>query len=220
MEESKFDEKLKNSSLIISAGMPRSGSTLLFNILREILSSKWPGQVSAGWISDLLELPERNIYLVKVHNFSPYFRTRANHAFYTYRDVRVAQVSRSKKFNHTPSIKSIRSDLNQYLVAKKFCDQVIKYEDLISNPKHFVQTIARLIGITVDPKDIVNKAFYLQPPETQETKGGYSRQTLLHKNHFTYTKNHEWRSFFTKRLQRDINNEFSWWFKECGYPID
>ncbi len=218
MTEKRLDEKLKNNSLVVSAGMPRSGSTLLFNILREILSSKWAGQVSAGWVDDIFELPKNSVYLIKVHDFNSYFQARADHSFYTYRDVRVAAVSAMKKFNRTPTVESIRCDLNQYLVAKRSCDLAIKYEDLVSSPGLFVQQIAGILDVSVDSDDIVKKIFYLQPPEEQEVKGAYSKETLLHKNHFTHTRDDEWRDFLSERIQKDISAEFSWWFEECGYP--
>lgn len=219
MKEASLNEKLKNSSLVVSAGMPRSGSTLLFNILREILSSKWASQVSAGWVGDIFELPKGSVYLIKVHDFSPYFQARAVHSFYTYRDVRVAAVSGMKKFGQVPSVASIRQNLNQYLVAKRSCDLVIKYEDLVSNPDLFVQQIARILDVSVDVDDIVKKTFYLQPPKEQEVKGAYSMKTLLHKHHFTHTRDDQWRDLLPERIQNDISAEFTWWFEECGYPI-
>ena len=130
----KLSAKLGTKPLIVSAGMPRSGSTLLFNILREILSIRWPDQVSAGWHGDIFELPEGSIYLVKTHNLDQYYRFRAEHIFYSYRDVRVAAISSMKKFNVNPSICKIRNDIKEYLVAKKFSDHIIKYEDLVSKP--------------------------------------------------------------------------------------
>ncbi len=218
MTKEKLEEKFKNSSLVVSAGMPRSGSTLLFNILREILSSKWAGQVSAGWVDDISELPKNSAYLIKVHDFNSYFQAHADHSFYTYRDVRVAAVSAAKKFGRTPTVESIRENLNQYLLAKRTCDLVIKYDDLISSPVFFVRQIAKILGASIDVDDIIKEAFYLQPPEKDEVNGAYSKKTLLHEKHFTHTGDDEWRDFLSDRLQRDISGEFSWWFEECGYP--
>jgi hypothetical protein len=28
----------------------------------------------------------------------------------------------------------------------------------------------------------------------------------------------EWRSAIPAELQEEINKQFTWWFKECGYP--
>lgn len=100
----KLSLKLKNKPLILSAGMPRSGSTLLFNILRVILSERWSDQLSAGWEGYILQLPEGKAYLVKTHNINRFYKFRAKHAFYTYRDVRVAAVSNMRKFNLTPTV--------------------------------------------------------------------------------------------------------------------
>jgi hypothetical protein len=208
--------KLKTKPLIISAGMMRSGSTLLFNILHEILKLKYSDKISYGWKDEILKLPKGNVYLLKMHTLNRYYRHRAKKSFYTYRDIRVAAISAMKKFEITPSIKWFDQSINQYLIAKKYCDKIIRYEDLISEPINIIREISETLGIFTDPEDIVKKTYNLQPPEKiGET---YSRETLLHKGHFTNTKNDEWRSLLPEKLKEDVNREFSWWFEECGYP--
>jgi len=56
--------KFSNKPLIISAGMPRSGSTLLFNILRDIMLRRWEG-LSSGWSGDIENLDKGSAYLIK-----------------------------------------------------------------------------------------------------------------------------------------------------------
>lgn len=111
--------KLSFKPLILSAGMPRSGSTLLYNILRETLEIRWGNRLSSGWCGDIFQLPKGDAFLIKTHNIDNYYKYRAKHIFYTYRDVRVASVSSIRKFNDTPSIESIRCVINQYLIAQK-----------------------------------------------------------------------------------------------------
>lgn len=208
--------KLKNKPLIVSAGMPRSGSTLLYNILREILSERWPECLSSGWESDIFQLPEGKAYLVKTHHIDGYYRFRAKHAFYTFRDIRVAAISSMRKFNKLPTIKEFRKQIGEYAIAKKLCDNIIKYEDLLSQPRDIIQQISQTLGVAVSADQIVEKTFNLQPDEN--ISEAYSEKTLLHKGHFTNTKNDEWRSLLPETLKKEVNTEFSWWFKECGYP--
>ncbi len=209
--------KFSTKSLICSAGMPRSGSTLLFNILREILLTKWSDKLSSGWSDDIMELPEGRAYLIKTHELDYYYNFRAQFKFYTYRDIRVATVSAMRKFNVQPSMEFFDYVINQYMIAKQNCDLMIKYDDLIANPHFQVQQIARILNIKVDTQKIVTKTFYLKPP-SGDYSGRYSKKTLLHKNHFTHTKDDDWRSIFSQELQENINAKFSWWFEECGYP--
>lgn len=101
------------------------------------------------------------------------------------------------------------------MVASQFCDQMIKYEDFVSKPSLSVQKIAEALGISVDSEEIIEKTFNLSPPK--EISGIYSKETLLHKGHFTNTKDDEWRSLLSDELKENINEEFSWWFEKCGY---
>jgi len=111
--------KLSTKPLIVSAGMPRSGSTLLFNILREILVIKWKTRLSSGWEGDFISIPKGSAYLIKTHTLSHFYRWRARYCFYTYRDVRVAAVSVLRKFGQQITLESIRSMIRQYEIAKK-----------------------------------------------------------------------------------------------------
>jgi len=200
----------------VSAGMPRSGSTLLFNILREILSFKFRNRLSSGWQGDILSLKNGEVYLIKTHNIIKYYKIRADHIFYTYRDVRVAAVSQLRKFGQEITIPSLRAMIKQYEIAKSVCSACFKYEDFIQNTRYVVKECAEILGIEIDYNEICKKAVSIKPPDTGT---GYSKDTLLHKGHYTNTGNNDWRSVIPESLQDDINREFSWWFEECGYFI-
>jgi hypothetical protein len=208
--------KLALKPVVISAGIPRTGSTLLFNIIREILKTKWGDQLSSAWVKEVLEMSKGEIYLIKMHQTPNFYRWRAKHVFFSYRDVRVAAVSAEKTFNRRISINSIRHSIIQYQQFKKRSDLMVKYEDLIVAPEEYVKKISKILNIEVDHEVIVKNTSSLEPPDIGK---GYSPETLLHGDHFTNTKDDEWRKAIPHDLQLQISNEFSWWFKECGYPL-
>lgn len=211
----KLSRKFLIKPVVVSAGMPRSGSTLLFNILREILLTKWRDRLSCGWVGDVMELPKGAAFLIKMHKLSSYYRWRAQYVFYTYRDVRVPAVSGLRSFNRQITMESIRSDIEEYEVAKKASNLIIKYEELLETPNSFIRQLAQMLSIQVNAGEIYQNTLELSPPGTSS---GYSKETLLHKKHFTHTSNNEWREIIPHELQVRINEEFSWWFRECGYP--
>ena len=131
--------KVSTKPLIVSAGMPRSGSTLLFNILREILVTKWDSRLVSGSEKDFMSLPKGSAYLIKTHVLSQCYRWRAEYSFFTYRDVRVAAVSSLRKFGHPITLAGIRSKIRQYKTAKKTCNLIIQYEELVKDPISFIQ---------------------------------------------------------------------------------
>ena len=216
----KTSTKLKFHPLVISAGMPRSASTLLFNIIREILAIKWGRSVSSGWTDEINELPKGNVYLIKTHHLERYYRIRANYSFYSFRDLRVAGISGMRRFGGTLCLEDFRDMVSQYKIAKAHCDQIIKYEDLISDPGQIIERIGKTLCIPVSPQEVIDKTFYLEPPAAWPgNKYGHSVETLMHENHFTYTKDDEWRSLLSEELKESIASEFAWWFEECGYPV-
>lgn len=137
--------------------------------------------------------------------------------FYTYRDVRVIAVSSFRKFNKEPSIHSIRSNINGYKVAKKACDCTFKYEDMITDYGGTISRLSHVFGINVNAKQVEGIVNELRPPVFGEK---YSEKTLLYPDHITNTKDDEWREILSDDLQIAINNEFGWWFDECGYPTE
>lgn len=207
--------KLSTKPLIVSAGMRRSGSTLLFNMLREILVTKWKTRLSSGWEGDFASLPNGSVYLIKTHNLSRFLRWRARYCFFTYRDVRVAVVSDLRRFDRQITLESIRFMIRQYEIAKKTCKLIIKYEELIRDHVSFIHELSRILDIKVDSESIYHKTIELKPPHSGT---GYSSVTLLHEGHLTHTKDHEWRQIIPSELQLKISEELSWWFSECGYP--
>jgi hypothetical protein len=193
--------------------MPRSGSTLLFNMLRLILKRKWP-RLSSGWCDDIASLPAGDAFLIKTHALGRFYRWRARNSFYTYRDVRVAAVSNFRKFGHMPSVADIRGMIHQYLIAKQSCDLIFSYEDLTGRTAKVVSSLSETLATPVQAECIVEEVLGLAAISTSE---GYSKDTLLHEGHRTGTQDDEWREVLPAGLVAEVNSQFGWWFAECGY---
>src|SRR5262245_15346631 len=78
----------RRSALVLSAGMPRSGSTWLFNAARLLLrQTVAPDELGSGWVGDWARLPKRPWLLLKVHEYDAFLARRARAILYSYRDV-------------------------------------------------------------------------------------------------------------------------------------
>ena len=75
--------KVGNSNLIISAGMQRSGSTLLYNQLREILIKAYPDNLCYGYIKDIDIIEPKDNFLLKTHTLYPDLICKSSYIFYT-----------------------------------------------------------------------------------------------------------------------------------------
>lgn len=212
---SQFRMSLGDQPLVISAGMPRSGSTMLFNILRELMEVRHGDGLNAGWVHDFRTSDADAAWLIKLHRLSRFYRYRASSIFYTYRDVRVAAVSAHRKFGQPFDAKQIRNDLRQYRVARRAGAMAVKYEDIIADPAPHVHRIAQSLQIQADEAEICERVFALDASPGDHK---YCKQTLLHQDHRTGTGDDEWREVIPLPVQKQINREFAWWLEECGYP--
>ena len=207
-----FLHKMSRARLVLSAGMPRSGSTLLFNILR-IALSKQPGQLSSGWIGDLKSIPRGSTYLLKVHDIGLHRAIRASQVFYTYRDIRDALVSNQRKFGHA-SMSIARGWVKGYQFAQKHATRMISYEELTES---LPETIAFLLE-DLDVASSVQEVIAELPDQAKDVSAnGYSKDSLLHADHRTNTTAGEWREVLDPNLCDSVNAEFGWWFEENGY---
>ncbi len=209
--------KVGTRPLLLSAGMPRSGSTLLFNIVREVAIGSWPG-LSSGWYGDLGEMPKGEAYLVKVHALTRLLRWRMSYGFYSFRDIRTAALSAWRRFELPITTEEMRVWVEEYKKAKHLCDSVFRYEDLVASPARCAEQIASAMNLHIDGQEIAQKVIALGKSETEGDE--YTKETLFYPGHGTGTGENEWRTHLPSSLQREINREFRWWFEECGYPID
>lgn len=203
---------MENRMLVVSAGMPRSGSTLLFNILRELMRQEFGDRLVSGWIGDLPNWMDEEVCLVKVHELSPLLLERSSHIFYTYRDLRSAAVSAMRVFRTPLTMEIVRDWVKEYLIARSASDTLIRYEELVSNTRRMIGRCARLMDSHADLLEVEERLSELKLPVE-----GYSRETLLHFNHITHTEVDDWKTELPEELREQICSEFGWWLKECGY---
>ena len=212
----RFYQKIGLSRLFISGGMPRSGSTLLFNIIRILLEEKYNGKVGSGWLGQLDKIPDSGVYLVKGHTLDPLKMKRASLIFYSYRDLRDALVSRKKKFGREPSLKVVQNWIQQFRLAQKYSNLMLKYELMMADPSVTINQVAKLLEMEVDTDRIQAQ---LPSTTSRSENTEFDPVTLLHKDHVTGTKALDWKSEIPSNLVEDIYKEFKWWFIENDYEI-
>jgi len=202
--------------LIFSAGMPRSGSTLLFNMLKLILESEHKEKLQSGWVEEIDELKTADVYLIKTHHLNRMFIWRAGHTYYTFRDIRDVLVSREKKFKKEPNIGIVRYYIRQFEVAKKNSVRMFQYEKMISDKKNVLEQLAIDLEVSIDSEVLLKQL--PDPAGAGSDKGWHDKDTLLHNGHVTGTEKREWERALPAKLQNQIHQEFDWWFQKYGYP--
>jgi len=217
----KIIHKLGQAKLILAAGMPRSGSTLLYNIIRLCLENKYQDALVSCWIEDVLDFPRGKIYLIKLHSIDGIYRIfswRASLIFYSYRDIRDVLVSRERKWGKKPSIAICKKYIQPDVAAKKYANYIFKYEDFSNNLEGTIRFIANKLGIEVDTSKVLNDLPSAWVDSRKNT--GYDKITIMHGGHSTGTEPGTWRTSLPTELQNRIKEEFSWWLKENNYDLE
>lgn len=209
-----FLRKLGTARLILSAGMPRSGSTLLFNILRVALTHK-DNRVVSGWIGDIKNLPNGSTYIIKVHHVGWHRALRAQAMFYTYRDIRDALVSNKRKFG-TASIELVHDWIREYEFARKRAMKMIRYEDMMQSLSSVVLEVLDDLELRLSVEEVLSG---LPKDDAPTENQSYSKESLLHTGHRTNTVSGDWREELDTELQEQIHAQFSWWLELNEYPV-
>jgi len=81
----------------------------------------------------------------------------------------------------------------------------------------FIDQLKNVLGISIDSDILLRRVILLRPPIEGN---GYDPATLLHPNHFTNTDSREWHIEIPLDLQKQLNEEFRWWFLENHYPTE
>jgi hypothetical protein len=209
----------RRPTIIVSAGMPRSGSTWLFNAARlMLLAAVPPGELASGWIGDWSRLARRRWRLVKVHDYLPWLARRASVILYSYRDLRDALASAKRKFGIEPSIELARQWVDADQRWRQKSGFTLRYENMIADPVSSLGDLARVLKLPAQD----NAALAARLEETlrqtvRPTEYDHDPETLLHKDHVTDGRHGSWERWLSPGLRQEIEGEFYDWFHANQY---
>lgn len=193
----------------VIAGMPRTGSTLLYNLIRLMLKYKYDnvnGMFYKKWNKDL-----NNINVVKIHEFNKELHDNATLIFTSVRDLRDAMASFIRYKNMISSFDlfidwcEIMTDW--YEVWKDSSNYEFVYEDYIKDKNKIIFEIANLleINITIDDINILLS-------DIDNLKGSIYNQKTVNLlsiiNHRTNGKINSYKSTLTKKQIDYIENNY------------
>lgn len=206
--------------LVLSAGMPRSGSTWLFNAIRLMLNQQGSeaGDLTSCWISDLPKLPPTPRQLVKLHNYDAGLADAAEFVAYSYRDIRDALASRFRKFGSQPTLEVADHFIDQHRLWTARADYVMRYENMLEDPQgelHRLASALRLDGI--DTAQISSELANLSYASTGHKNGTYNEMTLYHQDHITDGRKGSWQHGLSAALEQQIVERHSEWLETHGY---
>jgi hypothetical protein len=177
--------------VIAIAGVPRSGSTWLFNAVRHLCEAA--GETCyAAWVDDYApaDAPPRAIDIVKLHNPDT-LTMPVNRILTTRRDLieRLASILRMGWISPEPdALRNAalgQARMAEYWAAQTDCE--ITYQDIETNPAEAVARVARATDLPCDPSTAVEIADALREMSEQETvvtnHRNHDPETLMHPGH-------------------------------------
>jgi Sulfotransferase domain len=208
--------------LALSAGMPRSGSTWLFNAIRLILRQRnhETGDLASCWIADLSKLPMTSQRLVKLHNYHADLSDKAEFVAYSYRDIRDALASSFRKFGTQPTLDLADHYISQHQLWIARADYVMRYEHMQEDPKRELDRIAEALGVEgIDATQIDSELNSLSYESMGHKNGTYNEVTLFHHGHITDGRKGSWHRGLSVALEREIVERHAAWFAANNYSI-
>lgn len=202
---------------IICAGIPRSGSTWLYNAVRMIHHNAGI-QYQAGWIGEYQRGGNAPVHIIKVHEPTSRFVGTQTIVLTTRRDLRsIARSLLRMGWAHTcdDTMSALARACEMHAYWNSRTSYEIAYEELLGNQALHIEAIARICGISMSRKgamDIAEAVDGLVEPSS----GGYDRETLLHPRHCSDKGDGPWGSLAGALVSR-IDRECGCWQTAWGY---
>ena len=213
---------------ILVCGMPRSMTTWIFNVIRELLSQEkircvWiePGSKEERLFSDTSDF----FFLAKCHHFNERLASAADLVFYSFRDLRSAAVSCHRKFGSAGTADRIREWIEAGKSWMPVADLCFRYETLQEDPGKGIASIREVLQnqnclshLSLDSdEDIlarVEKKFQEEPRDGERC---YDAESLVFPNHRTGQPDPSHLPPEEKEIYIWVEKEFSEWLRENGY---
>lgn len=218
-----WSRRRRNAPIVLAAGIPRSGSTWLYNVARLLLASRF-GSAYACWIDDLDEtaLAAADAAVVKLHEPCDALADRATVVMTTHRDLRDIAVSlrslNGAEFDDAQMIASAAHAraLHDHWSSRAKLD--LAYRDIATSPASQVRRVGEALGLMVDEDDareIVDAVDELPSPTDRRLK--HDPTSLLHVNHRTDGRPGRWRGELSDETAEAITSAGIDWLRRRGY---
>lgn len=208
--------------LILAAGMPRSGSTWLYNAAR-LLAGHAGGAVHAGWVEDVdPSAPACDDLVVKLHAFDPKLAARANFIFSSRRDLRDIGAS-IRDMGWAKSDKGVLRQVAKVRRAHAFwearADLDVDYRDILKKPRALLKRLAAILRIPVEEAALARIETELSglAADPARMTAQHDAVNLMHATHRVDGRAGSWRERLSPELACAIVEEHGDWLRRYGY---
>jgi hypothetical protein len=207
---------------IICAGMVRSGSTILFNIVRLLYEHKCgASNVYGCWIKQYDKNDPRHVHIVKIHKYNEKLIDNDTLVITSRRDIRDVAASLMRKgWIRDGIIPSIEKVLDKYVAWYQHSIYDMSYEDMCQNRVEIIKEIAVALKLEISNSDVHKINEHIKSlsywSEGKRTRV-YNEITLFHKHHISDGSYGSFRGTLTNEDIAKIEHKYSEWIlKEMG----
>jgi len=218
----------KSNLVLTCAGMPRSGSTWLYNAVRIAVQQAMGGCSDNGfvgfWVEKAPDITPGAVSCVKIHGYDRRVVKYSDVVFYSYRDVRDVLASLERFSGVSPSIEQADNLIRSDKFWRAEADFVMRYEDMIQSPFETMSGILSAFPDYMDTRklDCERLLGELQSEMTCEgsSKGSYNKETLIHQGHRTHGGHRSWVGQLDPTFVGLIEDRHRQWLLNNQYETD
>ncbi|NJK64942.1 MAG: sulfotransferase domain-containing protein [Synechococcaceae cyanobacterium SM2_3_1] len=207
-------------NLIACAGLPRSGSTWLYNVVRLLLSTDG-ASVSGAFIDKYDSSDPAEIHVIKTHEFKPWLAEQANLILASRRDLRdiVASLIRKRWISPAQAIDYIGPYVQHYEFWRSIAVYELVYESMIEDQLQEILTLSEILGVECNSQILerICEAVAAIGQSERQIGSGWDQETLIHPQHITDGRAGSYQETLDSDLISSINYNFGDWLKYYGY---
>jgi hypothetical protein len=212
----------KSQALYLAAGIPRSGSTWLFNALRLLLQIRYTN-VYSSWIGDFVKPRSysADAILLKLHSPDQEWAARTQNIFTSHRDLRdIAISSRDMGWVHDAqamfaTARSARAH-HEYWARHALLD--ISYYDIVASPTDVLIALADVCEIEVSRMAVESLNTQLSSLACKEARSrSYDVENLMYPGHRFDGKPGRFQNALPREIAEEIWVQNRGWMEKMGY---
>ncbi len=221
----------EQTTLILCAGMTRSGSTWLYNTVRLLLELEYPGEVYGCWYNNYDPSHVARYHVIKLHAPNDDLAEKAEKIVTSYRDLR--DIAASAWIRNWASTEE---ELFQFVVSAVNCHDYwvkhsgsnISYDKIVDQPLFVMQQIGKYIGLRPD-LDFMSILIQIENLPAANSVADQHNPLILEQYHHPVTLLHQqhrmngtsgyYREVLRPDLIARIENSFEPWLRSYGYSF-
>jgi hypothetical protein len=209
--------------IYICAGMPRSGSTWLFNVVRVLLKHGGAPDVAGGYVAQTDELLTHATSIIKLHPFHFGLASKADVILTSHRDLRDIAASMQRHYQKKYSAADMNDWVKDQVKWVQYAAYDLHYENMLTDKLTEVKKIAAVLKFSpqilaqLDYDTILDEIDGAKFKKKFAKDVAYDAENLLHEGHITDGRHGSWDNVVPTDYVASIEKEFRGWMTGRGY---